>query len=96
MHFAPITESEVWPGGQRLVIGPPDDDPTGSVRAVEAVVDTVLLDEQPCPRYSLKVRLDQLDLEALALDGELWFSILGSQVPPMDVGLVPAGVRRVR
>lgn len=94
MHFAPIDETQVWEQAQRMVLAPPNGDPTGPVRPLEVVVDGVLLDGEACPRFNMRVKLDDGDLAQLAEHGELWFSLLGAQCPPVSVGLLPGGLER--
>lgn len=89
-----IDESDVWPGGVRRVIGPPDDDPTGPIRPVEVVVDSV---EGPAwypevPRFNVRVQLEEGDLERLRQQGCFWLSLLGTQLQPFQVSHLPAGV----
>lgn len=92
MRPVPIPKEYVWEDSERAVIGPPDDDPTGAIRAVESVVDAVRVGDLTFPRFNLRIELDPADLAALAEDPHLWISILGSQLPPFDVALIPAGV----
>lgn len=87
-----IPEDEVWTGGRRVGIEPPEGH-EGSVAPVEAVLDLI---EEPdvgaSQRFNVRVELDEGDLTKLA-DGEpVWISFLSGVVPfqvhvgrPVDV-----------
>ena len=74
----PIPDDEVFPYGQRVVIGPPPgEDITGDIRAVEAVAwhyDNV-------NRYSMRVVLEDGDLERIQAGDPIWVTFLGSITP---------------
>lgn len=94
MRLAPIPDAEVWPEGERCVLWPPDGDPTGSIRPVEVVKDTVDLDGCVIERYNVRVQLDPSEIEALRANPVLWVSTLGEHFHPMTVGLAPTGLER--
>lgn len=79
MRVTPIPDSAVWEGARRIVIGPPDGDPTGEIRAVEAVVD-----RSPTTGswvYSVRCALEEGDLDTLAAGGHVWISFYDRMVP---------------
>jgi hypothetical protein len=74
----PIPDAAVPPGCKRVVIGPPDGDPTGEVRAVEAVVG--MTDDGM--RICVLVALDDGELERLAAHPAVWLTFAANQIPP--------------
>lgn len=95
MRFVTIPDSEVWDSGTRATVGAPEGR-EDVVRPLEVVVDFVELAGQECRRYNMRVELEPGDLEALTQDGHLWFSLLGAQIPPVSVGLLPEGIHARR
>jgi hypothetical protein len=79
MRTTPIPDSAVWPGAKRAVIGPPDGDPTGDIRPVEAVID--IGPTTGIPRLSVRCALEPGDIEALATGGHVWITFYGRMVP---------------
>jgi hypothetical protein len=77
----PIEQNDLWKGSKAVVISPPDGDLTNDeIRAVEAVVD------QPDSfdgawRYSMKLELEEGDIEKLLDGGHVWLSMWGHVVP---------------
>ncbi|PRY35374.1 hypothetical protein [Umezawaea tangerina] len=86
MRPVPIPDEAVWEGARRLVVGPPDDDPTGPIAAVEAVASVSASTGMPV--LSVRCALEQGDLEQLAEGGCVWVSFYGGGMPPfaVDVG----------
>lgn len=78
MRPIPIEDHLVPPGCKRVVIGPPDGDPTGDVRPVEAAVGIV----DGGPRICMLVELEDGDLERLAHTPAIWLTMLTGQIPP--------------
>jgi hypothetical protein len=83
MRVSPIPDAEVWDGAQRRIIGPPDGDPTGDIRAVEVVVD--IPPSLGVPVASARCVLEPGDLEKLAAGGTVWVSFYGGQIVPFSV-----------
>jgi len=80
----PIPTELVWPGGRRLVIGPPNGDPTDEqIRSVEAIVDADALGR--C--FWMRIELEAGDLEQLQADPHFWLVIRGHQLAPFDLQL---------
>ena len=87
MGVTPIPDDVVWKGACRVVIGPPDGDLTGPIRAVEAVLsqsETVGM-----PVMSVRCALEPGDLEVLAAGGHVWVSFYGGGMPPFSVDVTP-------
>lgn len=94
MHPIPIPDALTDPGGpydvtgpnpvRRVVIGPPDGDPTGPIRPVEALAG---VDPDVGPIITILVGLDPGDLERLAAMDQpaVWLSMLTPQIPPFSV-----------
>jgi hypothetical protein len=85
MRVAPIPDAEVWAGAQRIVMAPPDNDPTGEIRACEMVAEIVL----GHPAYSARCVLEDGDLEKLQAGGNVWITFYGG-VMPFSVNVAPA------
>lgn len=86
MRPTPIPDDEVWPGHQRMVIGPPVGEPVhGEIRPVEMLVS---IDGRP-PVFSARCVLDPGDLERLAAGEPFWISLWG-HVVPFDVAMTEA------
>lgn len=79
MRVIPIPDGAVWEGGERVVIGPPDGDPTGEIRAVEAIVDVSA--STGIRRFSMCCALEEGDLEKLAAGGHVWVTLYGHMIP---------------
>jgi hypothetical protein len=78
MRVTTIPDNAIWDGAQRLVIGPPDGDPTGDIRPVEAIVD---IPPTGIPRLSVRCALEPGDLEKLTAGGHVWIAFYGHMVP---------------
>lgn len=78
----PIPDACVPPGCKRMVIGPPDGDPTGDIRPVEAVVG---IDEVQGVTIAVLVQLEDGDLERLAETPAVWLTMWTTQIPPFAV-----------
>jgi hypothetical protein len=87
MRVTPIPDDAVWDGAQRVVIGPPDGDPTGKIRAVEAVAD--VSPSTGMPVLSMRCALEPGDLEVLAAGGVVWVSFYGGAIVPFSVDVTP-------
>jgi hypothetical protein len=87
MRVTPIPDDAVWSGAQRVVIGPPDGDPTGEIRAVEAVAD--VSPSTGVPVLSMRCALEPGDLEVLAAGGHVWVSFYGGAIVPFSVSVAP-------
>jgi hypothetical protein len=84
MRVTSIPSEVVWPGAERVVVGPPDGDPTGPIRAVEAVVD--VSESTGVPRLSVRCALEDGELERLAAGEHVWVTFYGGcPVFSMDV-----------
>lgn len=77
----PIPDACVPEGCVRIVVGPPDGDPTGDIRSVEAVAGQ----DDDGPRIAVLVELDEGDLERLADEGAIWLTFLSGKIPPFMV-----------
>jgi hypothetical protein len=87
---APIPDSEIWPGSQRVVFGPPSGhDVTGDIRPVEVL--RWFSDTADVPVLSARCVPDAGDLERLAAGGAVWVSFYGGQLLPFDVDVVAPG-----
>lgn len=87
MRVTPIPDEAVWSGARRIVVGPPDGDPTGAIRPVEAI-----LDESPSmgvPALSVRCALEPGDLARLAAGECVWVSFYGGGMPPFSVDVQP-------
>lgn len=85
MTPVPIPDDCVPPGCKRVVFGPPDGDPTGDVRPVEAVVG---IDEQTSElRIAVLVALEDGDLERLAECGAVWLTTCADHLHPFSVDI---------
>jgi hypothetical protein len=78
-----IEDYEVPEGAVRHVIGPPDGDPTGVIRPVEAMI--FAHEELEVPIFFVKIALDPGDIEKLKEKGHFWLSLIGHQMQPFDV-----------
>ena len=98
MRFAPIPDDEVWCGGHRQVMLPPNDEAllAGTITPVETVIDNVVLagGQFLAPRINLRVALDEGDIDQLKETGTFWISLLGPVMPPMAVSMEPVGNAR--
>lgn len=83
MRVTSIPDDAVWEGGHRVVIGPPDGDPTGEIRAVEAVAEM----SAGVPVLSMRCALEPGDLEVLAAGGCVWVSFYGGSIVPFSVSV---------
>lgn len=82
MIAIPIPDEYVWPNSTRRVIGPPrGTDPTGPIRAVEAVVDLAEVEGTVFLQYHFLIELEAGDLEALTETGRFYLTTVGI-VPP--------------
>lgn len=79
MRVTPIPDSAVWEGAERAVIGPPDGDLTGPIRAVEAVIHRS--ESTGLPILSVRCAPEPGDIEKLAAGGHVWISFYGRMVP---------------
>lgn len=76
----PIPDDEVFQIGERIVVGPPPGhEPTGDIRAAEAMAwrpgDTDHV------RYSFRIALEGDDLERLKAGDCVWLTTLGGVAP---------------
>lgn len=86
MRVTTIPDDEIWPGGCRIIMGPPvGHDLTGEIRALEMVAEVLL----GRPVYSARCVLEDGDLEALQAGGVVWVTMLGG-VAPFNVAVAPA------
>jgi hypothetical protein len=76
-----IEDYEIPIDGVRIVVGPPDGDPTGTIRPVEAIV----VEDCGTPVFVIKIALDKGDLERLEEKPYFWLSMVGHQLQPFDV-----------
>lgn len=84
----PIPDECVPPGCRRVVIGPPDGDPTGDIRAVESVVG---IDESTGQiRMAMLVALEPGELERLQRTPAVWLTILGDHLHPFALHVADA------
>lgn len=63
-------------GGQRVVFGPPDGDPTGDVRSCEAIVTA--------DGISILIELDDDDRAKAAAGLPIWYTVLGHGLAPFS------------
>ncbi|TFV91400.1 hypothetical protein [Blastococcus sp. CT_GayMR16] len=89
MRPTPIPDAEVWPGSQRVVIGPPGNDLDSDIAAVEVLRDVVQVGTGSGPRMSTRCVLEDDDLELLAAGGTVWVSFYGGQLLPFSVDVQP-------
>lgn len=84
MRPTPIPEDEVWDGGQRLVIAPPDNDPTNTVIApVEAIIDQ----DELGIRFCVRMVLDDTDAARIAAgERTFWYAQRGEHLHPFWIG----------
>lgn len=87
MRVTPIPDEAVSAGARRVVIGPPDGDPTGAIRSVEAVLDES--SSVGVPVLSVRCALEPGDLERLAAGEHVWVSFYGGGMPPFSVDVAP-------
>lgn len=87
MRVTPIPDDAVWEGARRVVIGPPDGDLTGPIRAVEAVLSAS--ESTGMPVLSVRCALEPGDLEALAAGGHVWVSFHSGSIVPFSVDVTP-------
>jgi hypothetical protein len=84
----PIPDHCVPPGCERIVIGPADGDPTGDVRAVEAVVG---IDEATREmRIAVLVELEPGELERLHRTPGIWLTFRTNQISPFSLHVADA------
>lgn len=81
MTPVPIPDECVPEGCKRLVIGPPDGDPTGTVRPVEAVAGLAA----DGVRIAVLLELEDGDLERLADHPAVWLTFMTNQIPAFAV-----------
>lgn len=87
MRPAPIPDEAMWPGSERVVIGPPDGDLTRTdIAAVEALVDVA--PNTGLQRISVRCVLEPNDLEKLNDGGTVWISFYAQQLVPFCVDVV--------
>lgn len=80
----PIPDEEIWPGAERVVIGPPaGEDPTGRIRPAEALIDETDFGRT----FHFRLVLEPGELERLQKGEPMWLSLIGNAVQPFDVGM---------
>lgn len=80
MRPTPIPDAEVWEGAVRRVISPPDGDLTNpDIAPVEAVIDRS--PSTGAVNLSVRMELEDDDLEKLAAGGMVWVTFWGHIVP---------------
>jgi hypothetical protein len=84
----PIPNAAVPDNCRRVVIGPPDGDPTGDVRPVEAVVG---VDEQHRLAFAMLVRLEDGELDRLREMPAVWLTMWTHQIPAFALHIADAG-----
>jgi hypothetical protein len=90
MRPASIPDTEIWPGSQRVVFGPPaGHDVTGDIRPVEVL--RWFSDTAGVPVLSARCVPDAGDLDRLAAGGAVWVSFYGGQLVPFDVDVAERG-----
>lgn len=94
MNPAPIPDEVIWPGAQRTVLMPPNNDLDSGISPVEMLVDTVRLGEFEAHRYLARFELTDAEREALAAGGHVWVSMIG-QVVPFDANVTDIHGRQV-
>lgn len=82
----PVPDHCVPPGCKRLVFGPPDGDPTGDVRPVEAVVGIV----DGAPRIAVLVQVEDGELERLQQTGAVWLTVMADHLVPFSLHVADA------
>lgn len=82
MTPVPIPDQCIPPGCRRIVIGPPDGDPTGNIRPVEAVAG---VDPDRGVTIAMLVELDGDDLDRLQTTPAFWLTMWTTQIPPFAV-----------
>ena len=83
----PIPDEEIWEGAERLVIGPPvGSDPTGDIRAVEALVDEGSYGR----RFSTRWVFTDEEITRLALGDPVYLTFYGRQMAPVLLSLLEA------
>ncbi|GAB3156363.1 hypothetical protein GCM10027258_62680 [Amycolatopsis stemonae] len=83
----PDHAAALWPNGQRVTIGPPPDDTTGQIAAVEAVLWRSEVGGMPV--RSIRCEFEPGELADLARGGHVWLSIYGGIFPPFAVQVAP-------
>lgn len=83
MRPVPIPDHLVPPGCRRLVIGPPDGDPTGNIRPVEAIAGIV----DGIPNVVMLIELEDGDLERLTETPAVWLTMQTGQIPPWSLDI---------
>lgn len=83
MRPVPIPDHLVPPGCRRLVIGPPDGDPTGNIRPVEAIAGIV----DGVPNVVMLIELEDGDLERLTETPAVWLTMQTGQIPPWSIDI---------
>jgi hypothetical protein len=87
MQPVPIPAELVPENCVRKVFGPPDGDPTGDIRAVEAVVGVVEEDGVQSVRIAMLIELDEGDLERLADCGGFWLTMMANHLHPFSLSI---------
>lgn len=73
-----IEDNEVWEGARHRIISPPDGDlDNEKIGPVDAVIDLV----DGTPRFNMKLRFEEGELERLQNGGHIWVSMWGHVVP---------------
>lgn len=92
MRVTPIPDETlaIWPGGERHVVGPPDGDATGKIRAVECLFDVTA---DGVRRANVRCVLEGDELAMLAAGGAVWISFYAGVMVPFSVDCIgPHGV----
>lgn len=76
MRPGPIPDRDLAHGGQRRTFGAPAGH-EDTIRPVEVLCR----DGDPAPTYSMRIELEDGDLERLADQGHLWLTMWGAVVP---------------
>ena len=84
MRPTPIPETDVWAGGRRLVIGPPDGDLTNpAIASVEAIVDQ----DELGISFSMRMVLDYEDVARITAGQRVfWYTQRGEHLHPFWIG----------
>lgn len=86
MRPVPISDELVWEGARRMVVGPPDGDPTNDViRSVEALVDA----DDLGPRFCILIDMEDGDLERLQNGERIWLIWHAQQLAPFSIAIHP-------
>lgn len=79
MRPTPIPDHEIWTGAERRVIGPPRGDLDSGIDPVEALIDRS--ETTGALNLSVRLVLEEGDLEKLAAGGTVWLTFWGHMVP---------------